>query len=68
MDKFFQDFELKKAIKMKYELRLRDEVQLEENIVDVQVAKLLAIDKFVEIGGIESPHNLENTLAKLIME
>ena len=69
LDKFFQDYELKKAVKMKYEMRLRgDEIPLLENVVDVQVAKLLAIDKFVELGGIESPHNKRNSLAKLVME
>ncbi|MFA7710601.1 MAG: hypothetical protein WCY30_05815 [Candidatus Neomarinimicrobiota bacterium] len=68
LDKYYKDVELKKAIRMKYELRVRDDISLEENLVDAQVAKLLAINKFVEIGGIESPHSKENILAKVIME
>ena len=69
LDKYYQDPELVKAVKMKWEIRLKDDtVLLEETTVDVQVAKLLAIKKYTEIGGIASPSGKRDILTRLILE
>jgi len=68
MDIFNKKPELRDAIKDKWKSMMSgEEYELQETQVDVQLARLLAIKKFVEVGGTGVPMEKEKALAKMIL-
>lgn len=68
IDIFFKDQELKKIVEVKWRAEQEGDCgNLEEKAVDVQIAKLLAIKQFVDIGGIAPPEDRGKLLAGLIL-
>lgn len=60
--------EFKEAVESGWKLVVSDEQHaLSETSVDIQLARLLAIKKFVDIGGTGSRDDIDMVLAKLIL-
>lgn len=68
MDIFHKNIEFRDAVKTKWQSMMGSEdYNLEETPVDVQLARLLAIKKFVDMGGTGVYADKNRALAKLIL-
>ena len=68
IDIFFKDHELKKIVEVKWKTAQEgDKSDLEETAANVQLVKLLAIKRFIEIGGIAPPEDRGKLLASIIL-
>lgn len=68
LDIYFKDSELKKIVEVQWKAVMDGEdIELEESPVGVQIAKLLVIKRFVDMGGVASPDDHDSLIAKLIL-
>ena len=68
LDLYFKDNELKKIAEVKWKsIQDGEGLELEEKPSDVQVGKLLAIERFVKMGGVAAPEDRSDLLTNIIL-
>ena len=69
LDRYFQDPDLVGAVSSKWQDMMDHSwPDLEENEVDVQCGRLLAIKKFMDVGGVSRHREKADALHKIILE